>query len=107
MPSLTKAYTLTLTVEQFLEACSLTELQEVDLLLNKYIDKKRYTSNSEDSEEFREIPKPQINKEKLIRQLFIGKVSELIGEDETIKLLKEASLAIEKMGEEMNKKTKP
>jgi len=56
MPSLTKAYTLTLTVEQFLEACSLTELQEVDLLLNKYIDKKRYTSNSDDSEEFREIP---------------------------------------------------
>jgi hypothetical protein len=61
MPSLTKAYTLTLTVEQFLEACSLTELQEVDLLLNKYIDKKRYTSNSEDSEEFREIPNDQID----------------------------------------------
>ncbi len=53
MPQLSKQYTLTISVEQFLEACSLTELQEVDLLLNKYIDKKRFSGNSE---EFREIP---------------------------------------------------
>lgn len=54
MPQLTKAYTLTISVEQFLEACSLSELQEVDLLLDKYINKKKYSGNSD---EFREIPK--------------------------------------------------
>jgi len=47
MPTLNKMYTLEVTVEQFLEACSLTELQEIDLLLNKYIDKKRYFSTEE------------------------------------------------------------
>ena len=57
MPQLTKAYTLAITVEQFLEACSLSELQEVDLLLDKYINKKKYSGNSENSREFLEIPK--------------------------------------------------
>jgi hypothetical protein len=47
MPRLNKQYTLEVTVEQFLEACSLTELQEIDLLLNKFIDKKRYFSKEE------------------------------------------------------------
>lgn len=37
MPKLNKQYTLEVTVEQFLEACSLTELQEIDLLLNKFM----------------------------------------------------------------------
>lgn len=47
MPRLNKQFILEVTVEQFLEACSLTELQEIDLLLNKYIDKKRYFSKEE------------------------------------------------------------
>ena len=34
MPTLTKAYTLTVTPEQFLSACSVSELHEVQLLLN-------------------------------------------------------------------------
>lgn len=33
MPKLEKLFTLEVTVEQFLRACSETELQEVDLLL--------------------------------------------------------------------------
>lgn len=47
MPRLNKQFILEVTVEQFLEACSLTELQEIDLLLNKFIDKKRYFSKEE------------------------------------------------------------
>ena len=35
-----------------------------------------------------------IDEEKLIRQLFIGKVSELIGQEKTVELLKEATEAI-------------
>lgn len=34
MPTLNKTYSLTITPEQFLEACDPLELQEVDLLLN-------------------------------------------------------------------------
>jgi len=60
MPTLTKTYTLSISVEQFLEACSLTELQEVDLLLTKYIDKKRYSTNSEEILEIPEFPKDEI-----------------------------------------------
>jgi predicted nucleic acid-binding Zn ribbon protein len=97
MPTVNKSFTLTINVEQFLEACSLTELQEVDLLLNKYIDKKRYTGNSGNSEEFRRIPTVHHDKEKLIRQMFIGKVSEIIGQEKTIVLLKEATSAIENL----------
>lgn len=33
MPTLNKTYTLTITPEQFLEACSAIELQELDLLI--------------------------------------------------------------------------
>lgn len=44
MPKLNKQYTLEVTVEQFLEACSLTELQEIDLLLNRFIQYKTHTS---------------------------------------------------------------
>ena len=95
MPTLNKQFTLTVSVEQFLEACSLTELQEVDLLLNKYIDKKRYTKNSSNSQEFPEIPPVSYDKEKLTRQLFIGKVSEIIGQEKTTQLLKEATSAFE------------
>lgn len=35
MPRLQKVYTLDITPEQFLNACSPEELHEVDLLLNK------------------------------------------------------------------------
>jgi len=51
MPKLNKQYTLEVTVEQFLEACSLSELQEIDLLLNKYIDDKFHTSAIKKNEE--------------------------------------------------------
>ena len=57
MPTVTKTYTLSISVEQFLEACSLTELQEVDLLLTKYIDKKRYSTNSKEILQIPEFPK--------------------------------------------------
>lgn len=41
MPALQKIYTLTITPEQFLEACSATELFELSMLLqsNRYQDK--------------------------------------------------------------------
>ncbi len=41
-----------------------------------------------------------MDKEKLIHQLFIGKVADVIGFDETVKLLKEAKKAIEEMLEQ-------
>ena len=65
MPTVNKTYTLSISVEQFLEACSLTELQEVDLLLNKYIDKKRYSINSEEFLELPEFPKDEIYRKKI------------------------------------------
>lgn len=37
MPILQKQYTLEITPEQFLKACSETELQEVNLLLDTYL----------------------------------------------------------------------
>lgn len=37
MPSLDKVFTLSVTVEQFLNACSDVEIQELDLLLPKYL----------------------------------------------------------------------
>lgn len=36
MPTLNKVYTLTITPEQFIEACSDVELQELQILLNSY-----------------------------------------------------------------------
>ena len=36
-----------------------------------------------------------MDKDKLIRQLFIGKVSEIIGQEKTLELLREAKTAIE------------
>jgi hypothetical protein len=38
MPTINKVFTLEVTVEKFLESCSLTELREIDMLLDKYID---------------------------------------------------------------------
>lgn len=86
MPQVTKAYTLSITVEQFLEACSLTELQEVDLLLDKYIEKKKrpYADNSEEfqeitvnGDEFRSIP---VNSgEKFIGLKFKNKITNVEG----------------------------
>lgn len=86
MPQVTKSYTLSITVEQFLEACSLTELQEVDLLLDKYIDKKKrpYADNSQElleiqvnSDEFQKIP---VNSgEKFIGLRFRNKITNVEG----------------------------
>jgi hypothetical protein len=40
MPTIERLYTLTVTPEQFLNACSLNELQEVGLLLDGAMDRK-------------------------------------------------------------------
>lgn len=50
MPSLDKVFTLSVTVEQFLNACSDVELQELDLLLPKYL-KRIPTDEKVDSDE--------------------------------------------------------
>ena len=36
-----------------------------------------------------------INREKLIKQIFIGKVAEIIGHEKTLELLKESTMAID------------
>lgn len=41
--------------------------------------------------------------ERLEKQLFIGKVMELIGDEKAIKLLKEAKAAIQQLKNELNK----
>ena len=38
-----------------------------------------------------------MDREKLIKQLVVGKVAEIIGTEKTIELLKEATIAIDKM----------
>ena len=47
MPILHKQFTLDVTVEQFLRACSDTELQELDLLLPSYLQFVKKESNNE------------------------------------------------------------
>ena len=64
MPTVTKAYTLSITVEQFLEACSLIELQEVDTLLDRYINKKRFPGSSDEVPEVSEFPIDRIENQK-------------------------------------------
>lgn len=44
-----------------------------------------------------DLIKEYTNKEKLVRQLFVGKVSEIIGFDKTVELLKESTNAINKL----------
>lgn len=46
------------------------------------------------------------NREKLVRQLFIGKVSEILGFDKTLELLKEANEAFPKCKHNENKDPK-
>jgi len=46
---------------------------------------------------------PKIVKEKLIRQLFIGKVASILGFDRTMKLMQEARTEIEEALSERNK----
>lgn len=43
-----------------------------------------------------DLIKEYSNQEKLIRQLFVGKVSEIIGFEKTVELLKEANDALKK-----------
>lgn len=38
-----------------------------------------------------------MDREKLIKQLFVGKVTEIIGTEKTIELLKEATIVIDEM----------
>jgi hypothetical protein len=38
-----------------------------------------------------------MDREKLIKQLFVGKVAEIIGTEKTTELLKEATVAIDEM----------
>ena len=47
-----------------------------------------------------------MNREKLIRQLFIGKVSDILGLDKTLELLKEANDAFKKCEHNEDNKTK-
>ena len=42
------------------------------------------------------IPLNMKNREKLVKQLFVGKVSEILGFDKTLELLKEANDAFKK-----------
>lgn len=51
MPRLTKLIDIQITVEQFLNACSPVEIQEVMLLAPKY-----YPSENFDSEDFNSLP---------------------------------------------------
>lgn len=44
MPRLSKSFHLEITVEQFLNACSLLELQEVDLLIEQYLKKAEHAA---------------------------------------------------------------
>lgn len=44
MPKLNKSFHLEITVEQFLNACSLLELQEVDLLIGDYLKRAEHAS---------------------------------------------------------------
>lgn len=43
MPKINKSFHLEVTVEQFLNACSLLELEEVNLRLDSYLRKARFT----------------------------------------------------------------
>lgn len=60
MPKIQKQFHLELTVEQFLNACSLLELREIDLLIGDYLKRaehaelrKAYRSGSEAGSEYR------------------------------------------------------
>jgi len=46
MPILNKQFTITVTVEQFLQACNDVELQELELLLPRYL---QYLNRDNDS----------------------------------------------------------
>jgi hypothetical protein len=53
-----------------------------------------------------------MDREKLIKQLFVGKVTEIIGTEKTTELLKEATIAIDEMlksrkADVIGSKTKP
>ena len=56
-----------------------------------------YGRNLHPFEKYVEQAKEMEKKEKLVRQLFIGKVSEIIGFDKTLELLKESKQTIEKI----------
>jgi hypothetical protein len=43
MPKIDKVFSLEITPERFLGACSFTELQEVDLLIGSYLERKKPT----------------------------------------------------------------
>jgi len=63
------------------------EQTAVEWLLEKYFG----NTITPDFEYFVKKAKEMENKEKLIKQLFIGKVSEIIGNEKTIELLKECN----------------
>ena len=52
------------------------------------------------------IPQNMKDKEKLVKQLFVGKVSEIIGFDKTLELLKEANYAFPKCKHDEDKDAK-
>ena len=56
MPILNKNYTLEITPEQFLNACSRNELIETVLLLDSPAIQRKVNEHSDDSDEILEIP---------------------------------------------------
>lgn len=69
----------------------------VKWLLNMLISEPYSESHFKHNEECWDKAEEMEKKEKLERQLFIGKVSEIIGFDKTLELLRESKQQIEKL----------
>lgn len=74
MPQIIQTNTLDITVEKFLQACSKTELQEIDLLLSSYLKKEPVQNVKVSFEAFfktlKENTTPEVYEE--IRKLYVG-----------------------------------
>lgn len=79
MPKLSKSFHLEITVEQFLNACSLLELQEVDLRLDSYL--KKAQAEHDRQERLAQHTQDQIASS-LVKAIASGKTSEDLDFDE-------------------------
>lgn len=75
MPTITQTNTIDITVEKFLQACSKTELHEIDLLLSSYLKEKPTAAKYQTTLELffknlKEITTPEMYEE--IKQRYIG-----------------------------------
>ena len=66
MPKLSKQFHLEVTVEQFLGACSMLELQEVSLLVDSYIQRKENMLPSEKLREYSASEDRSLIEEKIL-----------------------------------------